>query len=69
MGNRRPSLARGMWASAMLLTSPAGYHPSHPVTRLAQIAGLHTDSRLALGKRGSNTHPSYLESPRGVEQG
>lgn len=69
MGNRRPSLARGMWASAMLLPSLAGYHPPRPVTRLVQIAGLCADSRLALGKRGSNTNPSYLESPRGVEQG
>lgn len=69
MGNRRPSLAQGMWASAVLLTSLSGYRPPRPVTRLAQIVGLHTDNRLTLGKRGSNTNPSYLESPRGMEQG
>ena len=69
MGNRRASLAWGMSASAMMLTSLAGYHPPHPVTRLVQIVGIHADSRLALGKRGRNTNPSYLESPRGVEQG
>lgn len=36
---------------------------------LVLIARFHTDSRLTLGKRGSNTNPSYLESPQGAEQG
>lgn len=55
-------------APAVVLTSLAGYHPPHPVTRLAQIAGLHTH-RLALGKSRSNTNPSYLQVPRGAGQG
>lgn len=33
------------------------------------IARLHTDSRLILGERGSNTNPSCLESPQEAEQG
>lgn len=31
MGNCRPSLALGVWASPVMVTSWAGYHPPHPV--------------------------------------